>query len=63
MSQIFIFNFFFVADDVVAYEHGDNSARTLSSAGFQNLMFRSYNGYSIDFFFIYTKSKGDNICV
>ncbi|CAL5205035.1 unnamed protein product [Lathyrus oleraceus] len=32
------------ADDVVAYEHGENSARTLSSAGFQNLIFRSYNG-------------------
>jgi len=48
---------------VVAYEHGENSARTLNSAGFQNLMFRSYNGYSIYFFFIHTKSKGDNICV
>ncbi|XP_045806755.1 acyl-protein thioesterase 2-like [Trifolium pratense] len=32
------------ADDVVAYEHGENSARTLSAAGFQNLIFRSYNG-------------------
>lgn len=31
-------------DDVVAYKHGENSARTLSSVGFQNLMFRSYGG-------------------
>ncbi|KAH6757570.1 hypothetical protein C2S51_038718 [Perilla frutescens var. frutescens] len=31
-------------DDVVAYKHGENSARTLSSAGFQNLTFRSYGG-------------------
>lgn len=33
-------------DDVVAYEHGKRSAQTLSSAGFQNLTFRTYNGYS-----------------
>ncbi|KAL5144922.1 Acyl-protein thioesterase 2 [Glycine soja] len=31
-------------DDVVAYEHGERSAVTLSSSGFQNLIFRSYNG-------------------
>ncbi|KAL3844093.1 hypothetical protein ACJIZ3_001496 [Penstemon smallii] len=31
-------------DDVVAYEHGEKSARVLSSAGFQNLMYRSYDG-------------------
>ncbi|QCE16222.1 acyl-protein thioesterase 2-like [Vigna unguiculata] len=31
-------------DDVVAYEHGERSAMALSSAGFPNLMFRSYNG-------------------
>ncbi|KAE9603717.1 hypothetical protein Lal_00002274 [Lupinus albus] len=31
-------------DDVVAYEYGEKSARTLSSAGFRNLSFRSYNG-------------------
>jgi len=36
----------FAGDDVVAYEHGERSAMTLSSAGFPNLMFRSYNGYS-----------------
>jgi len=35
----------FAGDDVVAYEHGERSAMTLSSAGFPNLMFRSYNGY------------------
>jgi lysophospholipase-2 len=38
---------------VVAYEHGENSARTLSAAGFQNLIFRSYNGYSSYFFFFF----------
>ncbi|CAJ1973745.1 unnamed protein product [Sphenostylis stenocarpa] len=31
-------------DDVVAYEHGERSAMALSSAGFPNLIFRSYNG-------------------
>ncbi|KAL0393969.1 UNVERIFIED_CONTAM: Acyl-protein thioesterase 1 [Sesamum latifolium] len=31
-------------DDVVAYKHGEKSARVLSSAGFQNLTFRSYDG-------------------
>ncbi|CAL0319168.1 unnamed protein product [Lupinus luteus] len=31
-------------DDVVAYEYGEKSARTLNSAGFRNLSFRSYNG-------------------
>ncbi|KAK6158813.1 hypothetical protein DH2020_006127 [Rehmannia glutinosa] len=31
-------------DDVVAYKHGENSARILSVAGFENLTFRSYNG-------------------
>ncbi|PIN12529.1 Lysophospholipase [Handroanthus impetiginosus] len=31
-------------DDVVAYKHGEKSAYVLSSAGFQNLTFRSYNG-------------------
>ncbi|KAK6137116.1 hypothetical protein DH2020_029141 [Rehmannia glutinosa] len=31
-------------DDVVAYKHGENSARILSCAGFENLTFRSYNG-------------------
>ncbi|KAI8547533.1 hypothetical protein RHMOL_Rhmol07G0203500 [Rhododendron molle] len=31
-------------DEVVAYHHGEKSAQTLSSAGFQNLTFRSYNG-------------------
>ncbi|XP_051151442.1 uncharacterized protein LOC127265604 [Andrographis paniculata] len=30
-------------DDVVGHEHGEKSARVLSSAGFQNLTFRSYN--------------------
>ncbi|KAL7150701.1 hypothetical protein ABFS83_05G131600 [Erythranthe nasuta] len=31
-------------DDVVAYKHGEKSARILHSAGFQNLTFRSYDG-------------------
>ncbi|KAL6296611.1 hypothetical protein ACE6H2_004753 [Prunus campanulata] len=31
-------------DDVVAYGHGEKSAQVLSSAGFRNLMFRTYNG-------------------
>ncbi|XP_031118328.1 acyl-protein thioesterase 2-like [Ipomoea triloba] len=31
-------------DDVVEYKHGEKSARTLVSAGFQNLTFRTYNG-------------------
>lgn len=31
-------------DDVVAYKHGEKSARTLSSAGFRDIMFRTYNG-------------------
>ncbi|KAL7166149.1 hypothetical protein ACSBR2_036932 [Camellia fascicularis] len=33
-----------LGDEVVAYNHGENSAQTLSSAGFRNLTFRSYNG-------------------
>lgn len=32
-------------DDVVAYQHGEKSARILSSSGFQNLTFRNYQGY------------------
>ncbi|CAA3003980.1 acyl- thioesterase 2-like [Olea europaea subsp. europaea] len=32
-------------DEVVAYKHGEKSARILSSAGFQNLTFRAYDGY------------------
>ncbi|KAJ6758555.1 ALPHA/BETA-HYDROLASES SUPERFAMILY PROTEIN [Salix koriyanagi] len=31
-------------DDVVAHKHGEKSAQALSSAGFRNLTFRSYNG-------------------
>ncbi|XP_073122778.1 uncharacterized protein [Henckelia pumila] len=31
-------------DDVVAYKHGEKSASTLNSAGFQNLTFRKYEG-------------------
>ncbi|XP_022862255.1 acyl-protein thioesterase 2-like isoform X4 [Olea europaea var. sylvestris] len=31
-------------DEVVAYKHGEKSARILSSAGFQNLTFRTYDG-------------------
>ncbi|ONI34298.1 hypothetical protein PRUPE_1G473700 [Prunus persica] len=33
-----------LGDDVVAYGHGEKSAQVLSSAGFRNLMFRTYNG-------------------
>ncbi|KAF5938969.1 hypothetical protein HYC85_023228 [Camellia sinensis] len=33
-----------LGDEVVAYNHGEKSAQTLSSAGFRNLTFRSYNG-------------------
>ncbi|XP_028779249.1 acyl-protein thioesterase 1 [Neltuma alba] len=33
-----------LADDVVAFRQGEHSAQTLSSAGFRNLIFRSYNG-------------------
>ncbi|CAK9149195.1 unnamed protein product [Ilex paraguariensis] len=32
------------ADDVVAYNHGEKSAKTLSAAGFQNLTFQTYDG-------------------
>ncbi|WOG84026.1 hypothetical protein DCAR_0103206 [Daucus carota subsp. sativus] len=31
-------------DDVIAYMHGENSAHNLSSAGFRNLIFRTYSG-------------------
>ncbi|KAI3982051.1 hypothetical protein MKX01_018957 [Papaver californicum] len=31
-------------DDVVQYTHGEKSATVLSSTGFQNLTFRTYNG-------------------
>ncbi|KAF8400690.1 hypothetical protein HHK36_013990 [Tetracentron sinense] len=31
-------------DDVVPYKHGEKSAQTLSSTGFRNLTFRTYNG-------------------
>lgn len=40
-------SFFIAGDDVVAYGHGEKSAQVLSSAGFRNLMFRTYNGYVI----------------
>ncbi|CAK9154343.1 unnamed protein product [Ilex paraguariensis] len=33
-----------LADDVVAYKHGEKSAKALSSAGFGNLRFRTYDG-------------------
>ncbi|XP_059640632.1 uncharacterized protein LOC132282843 [Cornus florida] len=33
-----------LVDEVVAYNHGEKSAQTLSSAGFRNLTFRSYDG-------------------
>ncbi|KAK9274372.1 hypothetical protein L1049_019186 [Liquidambar formosana] len=33
-----------IGDDVVAYRLGERSAQTLSSAGFRNLTFRTYNG-------------------
>lgn len=36
-------------DDVVAYQHGEKSARILSSSGFQNLTFRTYEGYIYTF--------------
>ncbi|CDP21868.1 unnamed protein product, partial [Coffea canephora] len=36
--------FVVAGDDVVAYAHGEKSARTLSSSGFQNLTFRKYDG-------------------
>lgn len=32
-------------DDVVACKHGEKSAHALSSAGFRDLTFRTYNGY------------------
>ncbi|KAJ8751617.1 hypothetical protein K2173_025770 [Erythroxylum novogranatense] len=32
-----------LGDDVVAYKHGEKSAQILSSAGFQNLTFRTYD--------------------
>ena len=38
-------NFLVAGDDVVAHKHGEKSAQALSSAGFRNLTFRSYNGY------------------
>ncbi|CAN4076812.1 unnamed protein product [Withania somnifera] len=33
-----------LCDDVVAYQHGEKSARVLSSSGFQNLTLRTYEG-------------------
>ncbi|KAL6985293.1 lysophospholipase [Sarracenia purpurea var. burkii] len=33
-----------LGDEVVEYTHGEKSAQTLSSAGFQKLLFRTYNG-------------------
>ena len=30
-------------DDVVEYKHGEKSAQTLHSAGFQNIVFHNYN--------------------
>lgn len=31
-------------DDMVDYKHGEKSAQTLRSTGFQNMTFRTYNG-------------------
>ncbi|XP_022749518.1 acyl-protein thioesterase 2-like [Durio zibethinus] len=33
-----------LADDVVAYKHGERSAHALNSVGFRNLTFQTYNG-------------------
>lgn len=44
-----VFHFIAAGDDVVAYEHGKRSAQILSSAGFQNLTFRTYDGYLTTF--------------
>lgn len=35
----------YTGDDIVAFKHGEKSAHTLSSAGFRNLTFKTYNGY------------------
>ncbi|KAI3729869.1 hypothetical protein L6452_18540 [Arctium lappa] len=37
------FSLMWTVDDVVEYKHGEKSAQTLHSAGFQNLVFHNYN--------------------
>lgn len=39
--------FFVSADEVVAYEHGEKAVQALTSIGFQNITFRSYEGYTL----------------
>ncbi|XP_057520647.1 uncharacterized protein LOC130800922 isoform X2 [Amaranthus tricolor] len=36
-----------LADEVVAYGHGEKAVEALTSIGFQNITFRSYEGYTI----------------
>jgi hypothetical protein len=38
---------FVSGDDVVPYKFGDKSSRALSSSGFQDVTFKSYNGYVV----------------
>ncbi|XP_052184929.1 uncharacterized protein LOC127796683 [Diospyros lotus] len=45
-------------DDFVEYHHGERSAQTLSSAGFRNLTFRSYNGLAHHI----TAEETDEVC-
>jgi hypothetical protein len=42
-------------DDVVAYTHGEKSAQILRSTGFQNIIFRPYEGYLLNAFLSATK--------
>ncbi|GMH10831.1 hypothetical protein Nepgr_012672 [Nepenthes gracilis] len=44
LNPVFDINSMFSADEIVAYEHGEKSAQTLASIGFQNLTFRTYDG-------------------
>ena len=41
-ASIFVF---VSADEVVAFEHGEKAVEALTSLGFQNITFKSYEGY------------------
>lgn len=50
-ASIFIF---VSADEVVAHEHGEKAVEALTSLGFQNMIFKSYDGYcTLPFYQLY----------
>ena len=62
VSVLFCFDLFASADDVVAYELGEKSVEALTSLGFQNLTFRSYEGYASSLLASTSAKKHTHLC-